>query len=305
MRQVLFLRGLPASGKTTFAKAWVAEDPLRRVRINKDDIRAEFNWSKKVEKEEVIPTRDNRLRKALLAGNSVVIDDTNLERIHYSAIKDIVQEFDNTEMVIHDEFLKVPLEVCLERNARREHPVPEKWILKSHKRLAYRPVITPYPVDPKLPWAIICDLDGTASLFCINYPCSCDNNHRSPYDASTSHKDTLNPAVAFVLNSLGPVSYCEPTDDNYSTHLFMVSGREERYRGQTLEFLRDNDIAFDALYMRPSLDNRDDTIIKREIFEREIKGKYNIRFVLDDRNRVVDFWRSLGITCFQVAEGNF
>jgi len=50
---------------------------------------------------------------------------------------------------------------------------------------------------------------------------------------------------------------------------------------------------------------RKDVIIKQEIYEEHIKDKYDVLFVMDDRNQVVEFWRSIGLTCFQVAEGNF
>ena len=52
-------------------------------------------------------------------------------------------------------------------------------------------------------------------------------------------------------------------------------------------------------------DKSKDTIIKKEIEGGEIQGSYNVLFVLDDRNVVVDQWRSLGLQCFQVADGNF
>ena len=57
--------------------------------------------------------------------------------------------------------------------------------------------------------------------------------------------------------------------------------------------------------MRPENDNRQDSIVKREIFEQYIKGVYDIEFVLDDRNQVVEMWRSLGLKCLQVQEGDF
>ena len=57
--------------------------------------------------------------------------------------------------------------------------------------------------------------------------------------------------------------------------------------------------------MRTPKDNRKDCIIKRELFDAHIKGKYYIDFVLDDRNQMVDLWRSMGLTCLQVADGNF
>lgn len=57
--------------------------------------------------------------------------------------------------------------------------------------------------------------------------------------------------------------------------------------------------------MRPEGDIRKDSIVKREIFENYIRDYYNIQFVLDDRNQVVEMWRSLGLKCLQVQEGDF
>lgn len=57
--------------------------------------------------------------------------------------------------------------------------------------------------------------------------------------------------------------------------------------------------------MRPENDYRKDTIIKREIYEKEILNKFNVLFVLDDRDCVVEQWRDMGLTCLQVAEGDF
>ena len=57
--------------------------------------------------------------------------------------------------------------------------------------------------------------------------------------------------------------------------------------------------------MRTIGDHRSDFIIKQEIYEREFKGKYNVLYVLDDRNQTVNMWRALGLTCLQVAAGDF
>lgn len=51
--------------------------------------------------------------------------------------------------------------------------------------------------------------------------------------------------------------------------------------------------------MRQSKDFRKDSVIKSEIYEAEIKGKYFVEFVLDDRDQVVDLWRKeLKLPCF-------
>lgn len=57
--------------------------------------------------------------------------------------------------------------------------------------------------------------------------------------------------------------------------------------------------------MRAQYDRRRDDVIKRAIFETHIKGVYDVSLALDDRDRVVALWRSLGITCLQVDVGNF
>jgi hypothetical protein len=87
--------------------------------------------------------------------------------------------------------------------------------------------------------------------------------------------------------------------------VFAVSGRDGSCRELTENWLAANNIPFDGLFMRPVGDMRKDSIVKMEIFENEFKGKYNIKFILDDRNQVVAMWRSLGLTCLQVADGDF
>jgi hypothetical protein len=87
--------------------------------------------------------------------------------------------------------------------------------------------------------------------------------------------------------------------------IILVSGRMEKNREVTETWLIKNLIHHTALFMRPTDDIRNDTIVKQEIYEREIKGKYNVLFVLDDRDRVVRMWRDQGLKCLQVAEGDF
>jgi hypothetical protein len=59
------------------------------------------------------------------------------------------------------------------------------------------------------------------------------------------------------------------------------------------------------LYMRAKGDYRPDDVVKRELYDWQIKDKYNVLVVLDDRDRVVKMWRELGLQCLQVAEGDF
>jgi len=135
----------------------------------------------------------------------------------------------------------------------------------------------------KLP-AIIVDFDGTLAL----------KGERKPYDWSRVGEDQPNLPVVFVVRHLAL----------FSTVL-IVSGRDEECRWQSEMWLHAQSISFHELFMRPKGDNRPDTEVKREIYEREIRDKYNVLVVIDDRNSVVKQWREMGLPCFQVAEGDF
>ncbi len=146
--------------------------------------------------------------------------------------------------------------------------------------------LEPYtPVDG-LPWAYLFDLDGTL----------CKRGDRSPYDETKVLCDTVNEPVRRVLWALA----------NTGNTMIGMSGRSEKCRPDTESWLREHyKLRYDGLFMRPAGDVRPDWEIKYELFDRSIRGRYNIAGVFDDRNQVVGMWRALGMTVFQVADGPF
>lgn len=88
-------------------------------------------------------------------------------------------------------------------------------------------------------------------------------------------------------------------------YIIIVSGRTDELRDQTLEWLTKYQVPFHFLFMRKSFDMRPDQMIKEEIYRQKIKDQYSVLFVLDDRQKVVDMWRSLGLVVLQCAPGNF
>lgn len=87
--------------------------------------------------------------------------------------------------------------------------------------------------------------------------------------------------------------------------LIIVSGRTDDLKLETQKWLDRHQIPYDYLFMRKANDFRPDNIIKLEIFEREIRDKFHVFFVLDDRQKVVDMWRAEGLVVLQCAPGNF
>jgi len=80
MKKILILRGLPASGKSTYARKLLAENPNAWKRLNKDELRAMLDDSAHTPANEqfVNRVRDMLLMEALRARKNVIIDDTNL-----------------------------------------------------------------------------------------------------------------------------------------------------------------------------------------------------------------------------------
>jgi polynucleotide kinase len=279
--KVLMLKGLPASGKSTYAKELVSKNH-NWVRVNKDDLRAMMNngeFSYKLEKQ-IVKTERELVDIALKNGKSVVIDDTNFNLDHELFFRGSARQY-GAEFNV--KFFDTPLEVCMVRDNKRPNGVGETVIRRMYNQyLKSEPTV--YEHDRSLPTAIICDIDGTLAHM----------EDRIPYDWNKVGEDKVDPIIKNLLDAV---------QGRYL--IILVSGRDEVCREETRKWLGKHDIPYVRLVMRPEGDIRKDSIVKRELFEKCIRPYYDIEFVLDDRNQVVDMWRSLGLKCLQVAEGDF
>jgi predicted kinase len=288
MKQVYMTIGLPGSGKSTWADEYVRNNPNTK-RINKDSLRAMLDagkWSKANEKM-ILEVRDVLILKALEDGYHVIIDDTNLAPKHQEHIRELVR---GKAEVRTKNFTDVPLETCIVRDLKRPNSVGETVIRRMWKQF-----LQPKPVSPAQvlgPGAIIVDIDGTLAL----------HNGRNPFDWDNCVNDLRNDVV---YRAVWALTHYESMITGVKIQVLLVSGRDSAVREKTEWWLERNHIQYDQLWMRPEGDMRKDVIIKEEIYRREIEGKYNIIVVFDDRDQVVEFWRSLGLTCFQVAPGDF
>jgi len=294
MPKLLMLRGLPGSGKTTYARDLV--EKMGYVRVNKDELRKMLNNGQHSQSKEemVLEIRDLIVINALKAGKNVVVDDTNIHPKHEKQLAQIAFDLSKTKKVsfkVFDDFLKTPVEQCIENDLKRFDSVGEQVIRKMHREamrhypdLFLKQEQAAYPRDNTLLDCVLVDLDGTLALM----------KDRNPYDASTCENDEVNQAVAKVIRGVA-----------MEHKVFFMSGRSDKYREQTERWLANNAIMFGPVYMRKEGDVRKDSIVKKELFDAHIRGKYNVSFVMDDRQQVVDMWREIGLVCFQVAEGNF
>lgn len=304
--------GLPASGKTTRAKKIRQERP-NTILVSRDALREEFfgEFTTYSQEQERLITSvvEKAVDKALESGGDVIVHDMNLKKAYRKrwasyAVKHGA-EFKYIDLTY------VPLEDCLARNLRRfdfgaGRFVPEDVIIDNHKRyLSNKQAIEtpeslvealkdtvqghePYQWTPGLLDAVIVDIDGTVALH---------EGVRNPYDTTRYHLDKPNIPV---INAIHDECYAN------GKRILFVSGRDAKFRKVTEDWLYDNvRVSIEGLFMRPEGDTRRDDIVKLELFDNHIRGEYNISRVYDDRNRVVKAWRSIGLTVFQVAEGDF
>jgi len=84
----------------------------------------------------------------------------------------------------------------------------------------------------------------------------------------------------------------------------ILFGRFEVTQSTSKDLLSKNGVYYDNLVMRPQ-DHlyMPDNDLKQHWLD--AIGVDNVAMVFDDRNQVVDMWRKNGLTCFQVAEGDF
>lgn len=297
MSKLILTRGIPASGKSTWAKEWVAESPLTRARVNRDDYRA-MMFDEPVlsyEQEKAVSAAQQAAVKALLgAGMDVVVDDTNLRA------KFVKMWYALSENVEFEDF-PIDLDLALMRDDARnwegKRSVGEFVIRDYYNRFTPKGKLPEIPARDKpltgfapyehvmgLPHAVLVDVDGTLAHM----------TNRGPYDASKYADDAVDPVIKELVNTLSRTRV-----------IIVFSARDEAYRDVMLEWLDKHGVLADMLVMRPEGDTRNDAIVKNEMYENNILGKYNVDFVLDDRDRVVKMWREKGMKVLQVADGDF
>lgn len=143
MQEIIFCKGLPASGKSTWAKQFCIDNPTF-VRINKDDIR-ELLGSPKFSREfeSSVLSIQRKMGEAILeSGKSLIIDDTNFSQKHWEYWMGVANRL---HLYIAQRYFDTPIEECIERDSKREKSVGKEVIMGM-----YKTYIEPYNLDPKL-----------------------------------------------------------------------------------------------------------------------------------------------------------
>ena len=290
MPKLIMTKGLPASGKTRWAKEQVLKSGGRIKRVNLDDLRGMVDagkWSREREKN-IQQLQYHIVTSFLVDGFDVIVDNTNLHQKHLQKCQNIVGNLivgcmGKTDYTFEiKDFTNVSLQTCLERDRKRTvGQVGDKVIINMWKQYLK-------PKPPKiikgLPYCIICDIDGTLA----------NNNGRNPFDETKVLNDLPIYPVIGLVNSV--------TEMYDNTEIIIFSGRSDNCKDDTIKWLNQH-INYDQLHMRKAGDNRADDVVKKEMYEQFVKDRYNVSFVIDDRIKVCRMWYELGLFVFNVNQG--
>ena len=274
--------GLPGSGKTTWASEYVRTHP-GTVLVDRDSLRDMMHngrFSKRNEKT-VTEAQHAILAGALNEGHDAIAGDTNLNPRTITKLEGIAR--DHGAELVKVDFTDVPLTECIRRDLTRSRSVGEDVIRGMWERYLAPP---PRDRNPDLPAAILVDMDGTLAHM---------TSGRSPYHWDRVGEDTPDVMVTELARRFHP-----------DHTIIVLTGRDGSCRDATEDWLIDHGIPFDELWSRAAGDQRKDSIVKRELFDAHVNGRFDPVLVVDDRMQVCDMWRSeLGLTVWQVAPGRF
>lgn len=285
---VIFTKGLIASGKSTWAKQFVKDNQSYK-RVSRDDLRHMLSsYTFNDTNETIVSIMEKQIVLKLLAeGCNIIIDAQHLNEKYIEDWKSFITK--NSGRIAEFEIKEFPITLgeAIERDKKRDFVIGEKVIKQTWKRyeIELKQMIErakpKYEWNGNLPYCILCDIDGTLS----------NSSQRRIFD----FKECINDKIIFPVWSI-----LEKYKDK--VEVILMSGREEICRTETEEWLKKENVNYKFLYMRKPKDNRSDTIIKRELFDEHIRGKYQPMFVIDDRPSVVQMWIDMGLFVFNVNQ---
>lgn len=300
--------GLPGCGKSTWANEQVRTARSKTVNVNLDDVRQTMAGShqnykfRKDNEQYVQDAQYSAAEHAAVNSWNIIVSDTNLNEAVRTKWKEFAKkhnytyreqnffnEFKKGKTFEHEFFaVKGYVLQCKERNLLREKSVPEEVIDGMAEKHFYDKLYAPVIDYTDLEEAIIVDIDGTLAHM---------EGVRGPYEETKVLLDAPDPEV--ILSVLAEKNYL-------NRKVIIMSGRHETCKEDTEAWLKKYGVPYDFIYMRGADDSRSDDIVKYELYQHNVLGKFKVVKVFDDREKVVFMWRNLlKLKVYQVEPGKF
>ena len=116
MQKLIILQGLPASGKSTYAKKLVNDNPENTVIVNRDSIREGFGKYWVPSRENLVTRIENKMIDIALAENyNVIVDAVNLNPKTIDKLK----QYERVNVEVIYKHFEIPLWKCVFRDWKR------------------------------------------------------------------------------------------------------------------------------------------------------------------------------------------
>lgn len=280
--KITMLKGLPASGKTTWAMKQLSNG--KNIRISRDDIRKNLfgSFSKKREGN-VIKVRNQLIEAAISYGYNVIVDDTNLNPKHERDIRQLAEDL-GVDFEVNDSFLDVDIEECIKRDLEREFSVGPAVIYGLANKWIIQPLEKRLSNDQDKRRCIIFNLNSVFE----------DAGDIDWIDYSRSITYVPNVFISAIADGLFE------TFESY-LDVLIISDEDDKHRENIEEWLEKNSISYSNLFTRKSGDTRESTIVKKEIYMKEIAPKWCTLGVFEDNLEAATMWRNIGLKVAQTG----
>lgn len=308
-KKLILTRGIQGSGKSTWARKWVEEDPENRIRINNDDIRNMLGVYWVTEREPLV----SKIKKgiaidAMIQGYDIVVDNMNLNPKEVKFWQDLINTHNSYvndpksikpsnaqnqyEYEIEFKDFFISLEECIRRDAMRSNPIGEKTIRDTWRR--YKHFIQTSEVERYVnnlkryegkPKCIVIDMDSTV----------CFNMSKRPWYGEG--------AAEGMVDDVPNTGVCDIIRQLQEQYLIVVAtGRDTSQEEVTKQWLARQGINVDEYFFRTNGDYRKGVEIKKEEIT-AILEKYDIVAIFEDCEPVVQMYRDMGLTVLQPNKG--
>ena len=303
-KKLILTRGIQGSGKSTWARQWVEEDPENRVRINNDDIRNMLGKYWVTSRENLVSSiKNNMAEEAINRGYDIVVDNMNLNPREVKLWEKVVElnneDPDGYQYEIEFKDFFIPLEECIRRDAMRPNPIGEKVIRETWKR--YKHFIQTSEVekyvnnlikeDESKPYCLVVDMDSTL----------CFNTTKRPWYGEGAAEGMINDVPNMGVLRLVE-QWTKPGPTAYTNNLIIATGRDTSQEEVTKQWLAKYNIYPQEFYFRREGDYRKGVEVKKEQIEK-ILEKYNVVAIIDDCEPIVNMYREMGLTVLQPNKG--
>jgi predicted kinase len=270
--------GISASGKSTWAKEYAKKN--KAIISCRDDLRfsltgasgwGEYKFDKKIENT-ITRLQHDTFGLAQIYGKDIIVADTNLNKETRENLHELLYQLKYDVEILP---FPITLEEAWKRDGLRANGVGRDVIYKQWQQWLEFIGKKQYTPDTTLPKAVCFDMDGTLAHMV----------DRKAYDWKKVGTDRVDPIVRGMLWDFRARGY----------KIVILSGRDSICREETYQWIIDNGMIYDELLMRQEGDMRKDTVIKEEIFWKDVSPHYNVEAVVDDRPVVCRMWRDIKI----------